>query len=311
MIWSGWPDSNRRPLAPKASALAKLRYSPLTSDGSGPGRRDRTLGTAAGGLFRAGPTHPLDVRTPPLGRQPALSRGAARPCGPARGRRRRGGIGQDGSEPARRRLPVAQLGAVLGGGDREDSAGQPSGQGPQRSFLEHRRQRGRGGQVEGEFHPAVRGIDRLPARPRRSGKAPRQFPRRDHLAPDANRICHRTRIGCRCLAPSHRGLCSPRRRPVRPGRGIGVCVPRGRRPVGPGRESGPVFPEAGVPSAPGGNPGSCLHATFLPERWRSRRPGYVRGERCIGSGHPYRTVMATRCLAGRIPGGQRVARREP
>jgi hypothetical protein len=26
--WSGWPDSNRRPRAPKARALAKLRYSP-------------------------------------------------------------------------------------------------------------------------------------------------------------------------------------------------------------------------------------------------------------------------------------------
>jgi hypothetical protein len=36
-MWSGWPDSNRRPLAPKASALAKLRYSPLTSDGIGLG----------------------------------------------------------------------------------------------------------------------------------------------------------------------------------------------------------------------------------------------------------------------------------
>lgn len=29
LTWSGWPDSNRRPLAPKASALAKLRHSPL------------------------------------------------------------------------------------------------------------------------------------------------------------------------------------------------------------------------------------------------------------------------------------------
>ncbi len=27
--WSGWRDSNPRPLAPKASALAKLRYIPL------------------------------------------------------------------------------------------------------------------------------------------------------------------------------------------------------------------------------------------------------------------------------------------
>jgi hypothetical protein len=269
MIWSGWPDSNRRPLAPKASALAKLRYSPLTSDGSGPGRRDRTLRTPAGRLFRTGPAHPLDVRTPPLGRQPALSRAAAGPCGTARGRRRRGGIGQDGGEPARRRLAVAQLGTVLGGGDREHSAGQPSGQGLQRSLLEHRWQRGRGGQVEGEFHPAVRGIDRLPARPRRSGKAPRQLPRRDHRAPDANRICHRTRIGCRWLAPGHRGLCSP----------------------------------GGVPSGPGGNPGSCPHAAFLPERWRARRPGYARGERCIGSGRPYRTVMTTHCPAGRIPAG--------
>jgi hypothetical protein len=28
-IWSGWPDSNRRPPRPKRGALAKLRYSPL------------------------------------------------------------------------------------------------------------------------------------------------------------------------------------------------------------------------------------------------------------------------------------------
>ncbi len=29
---SGWPDSNRRPLAPKASALTKLRYSPMAAE---------------------------------------------------------------------------------------------------------------------------------------------------------------------------------------------------------------------------------------------------------------------------------------
>jgi hypothetical protein len=45
---SGWPDSNRRPLAPKASALAKLRYSPLTSDGIGPHGGGRKLKSAAG-----------------------------------------------------------------------------------------------------------------------------------------------------------------------------------------------------------------------------------------------------------------------
>src|SRR5688572_18263537 len=27
--WSGWADSNRRPLAPKASALTKLSYTPI------------------------------------------------------------------------------------------------------------------------------------------------------------------------------------------------------------------------------------------------------------------------------------------
>jgi hypothetical protein len=54
LIWSGWPDSNRRPLAPKASALAKLRYSPVTSDGSRPGCRDRTLRTPPAGYSAPG-----------------------------------------------------------------------------------------------------------------------------------------------------------------------------------------------------------------------------------------------------------------
>jgi hypothetical protein len=31
MLWSGWPDSNRRPPRPKRGALAKLRYSPYTT----------------------------------------------------------------------------------------------------------------------------------------------------------------------------------------------------------------------------------------------------------------------------------------
>src|SRR5439155_6900314 len=34
-IWSGWPDSNRRPPRPKRGALAKLRYSPYLAECSG------------------------------------------------------------------------------------------------------------------------------------------------------------------------------------------------------------------------------------------------------------------------------------
>ena len=35
VIWSGWPDSNRRPPRPKRGALAKLRYSPYLAECSG------------------------------------------------------------------------------------------------------------------------------------------------------------------------------------------------------------------------------------------------------------------------------------
>ena len=34
-LWSGWPDSNRRPPRPKRGALAKLRYSPYLAECSG------------------------------------------------------------------------------------------------------------------------------------------------------------------------------------------------------------------------------------------------------------------------------------
>ena len=34
--WSGRPDSNRRPSAPKADALAKLRYAPIRRETDGP-----------------------------------------------------------------------------------------------------------------------------------------------------------------------------------------------------------------------------------------------------------------------------------
>jgi hypothetical protein len=85
VIWSGWPDSNRRPLAPKASALAKLRYSPLTSDGSRPAGPVPWPGTA-----RCVPVHALH-HSPP-GRRSRLTserrRFAAsrRSCAPRPGR---------------------------------------------------------------------------------------------------------------------------------------------------------------------------------------------------------------------------------
>ena len=74
----------------------------------------------------AEPALPLELRPPLLGGQAALDRAAGRPGRPARWRWRCCRVGQQGAEPRRGSLPVAQLRLVLAGGDGND-APRPAG----------------------------------------------------------------------------------------------------------------------------------------------------------------------------------------
>src|SRR5690606_40302727 len=99
----------------------------------------------------------------PLGREAALDGPARRPGGAAALRRRGARLAQQPGEAVRGRVPVAELGAVLGGDHREHAAGEPGREPPQGERLQLGAQRGGGGDVEAELDPAVGGVDALPA----------------------------------------------------------------------------------------------------------------------------------------------------
>jgi hypothetical protein len=95
-VWSGWPDSNRRPPAPKAGALTKLRHIPLNrSVAYRPQAESRRPRTALGEVPRPAPV------TAALGR-------AAGNSGSARSRSYGYAVGAHPTEQAAGRAGVAQ-----------------------------------------------------------------------------------------------------------------------------------------------------------------------------------------------------------
>src|SRR5699024_3639770 len=108
------------------------------------------------------PARLLERRAPALGLQPPALR---RPGGLGRApyHRWRDGLAQEGGEPLPRRAPVPVLGALLGRGDGEDSAGEPVGQLGEHALSLHLVERDRGGQVQAELDPGIGGVDSLPA----------------------------------------------------------------------------------------------------------------------------------------------------
>ena len=83
---SGWRDSNPRPRAPKARALAKLRYSPLTTTSVSPRRGGRRAPAGGRGLRCGPPSAPGRPRAAPPPPAVAPSRAAKSRARPGRGR---------------------------------------------------------------------------------------------------------------------------------------------------------------------------------------------------------------------------------
>ena len=89
---------------------------------------------------------------------------------------------------------IAALGAVLGGGDGQDTSGQAFPKLTQGTITLLLIQGGCGRQVQAELHPRVRGVDPLTARTRRVRKALDQLPRGHDEATRAARPSGNTQI---------------------------------------------------------------------------------------------------------------------
>jgi len=152
---------------------------------------------AAQPLVVVGPARPLELGSALLLRQPSLPGRPARLGRPPGSGGRSGRRRQQRGETAGRRLPVAQLGAMLGGGHGDGPVHQPVGEGVQCAFLERGAECVRAGQVIGKLDPAVRRVHRLPPRAGRPGETPGQFLRRYHRATDLDGSRHPSMIGRR------------------------------------------------------------------------------------------------------------------
>ena len=121
----------------------------------------------AGALFQRSvvrrATQSLDVGAPLLRVQTPLLGTATRPRRSSRRCWRQEGIGHDFGQPGARSFPVAQLGAVLGCRDRQNSVDNAIAQTLEESLPLERRENGRACHIPHEFRPRVGSVHTLPA----------------------------------------------------------------------------------------------------------------------------------------------------
>src|SRR5882757_2093010 len=133
----------------------------------------------AGSVVRA-TAQPLEPAPSGLLVHPALTGPRGRAGGPALGWVRGDRPGQQAGQTVPGGLPVAQLGAVLGGHHGDHAVGEPPAQPAQQPLTQRVRYRRGVGQIHRELHPGVGGVHPLPAGARGAGEPPTQFPLGEH-----------------------------------------------------------------------------------------------------------------------------------
>ena len=134
---------------------------------------------------------PFGERAAVLVSQPALASSPGRAGWAARRRVRGERVAQHRHQPGRRCLPIAELGAVLGGHDREHPADQPRIHSlEQPSSLGGSERRARG-QVKDQLDPGIGSVHALPAGSACPGEPPPQFGLRYRDRPtDGKHLAH-------------------------------------------------------------------------------------------------------------------------